>query len=147
MENSIRVKCVKEGNKLRIRIIDPGYNSFANCQFPRDIRVEGAEYMVPRENVSFSENAQKKFFYRIKKGGIMMLDAQTIEQLGTVVARVFENEDVDCIICYAEPKSVVFAPCGHYCCCASCANQMRAKGCPLCRQRIAQIVERDRIAL
>lgn len=140
---TIRVKCVKEGSKLRIRIISQGYNSSANCQFPRDIRENGAEYDVPANNVSFSENAQKKFFYRIKKDGIIKLD---IQATADAIAHIFENEDEDCIICYAEQKSVVFAPCGHYCCCGDCAKQL-TKGCPLCRQNIGRIVLRSEIAL
>lgn len=140
---TIRVKCVKDGNKLRIRIISSGYNPSANCQFPRDIRIAGAEYEVPVSNVSFSENAQKKFFYRIRKDGIVKLD---IQATADAIAHIFENEDDECIICYAEKKSVVFAPCGHYCCCSDCAN-MLTNGCPLCRQKIGRIVLRSEIAL
>ena len=36
----IQLKCVREGKKLRIKIISPGYIQSANCRFPRDIREE-----------------------------------------------------------------------------------------------------------
>lgn len=35
------LKCVKEGSKLRIKIISDGYLNSANCQFPRALRVMG----------------------------------------------------------------------------------------------------------
>jgi outer membrane protein assembly factor BamB len=40
------VECFKQGNKLRIRVISPCYNSDWMVQFPRDIRIEGARYLV-----------------------------------------------------------------------------------------------------
>jgi hypothetical protein len=143
---TIRVKCIKDGSKLRIRIISNGYNTNANCQFPRDIRRDGAEYEVPVENVSFSENAQKKFFYRIKKNGIIILDQSDIKATNEAIKHIFENEETECIICYTNAKSVVFAPCGHYCCCDECATQMKGT-CPLCRQKIGRIVNHSEICL
>lgn len=38
MEDIVRFKCVKEFGKLRIKIISQGYNPYANCQFPKNIR-------------------------------------------------------------------------------------------------------------
>lgn len=40
------VQCVREEERLRIRVVSPGYNSDWNVQFPRDIREEGARYIV-----------------------------------------------------------------------------------------------------
>lgn len=40
------VECFKEGSKLRIRVVSPGYNSSWKVQFPKDIRTEGARYLV-----------------------------------------------------------------------------------------------------
>ena len=42
----VELKCIKEGSKLRVRILSPGYLANANCQFPRDIRIEGLRYKV-----------------------------------------------------------------------------------------------------
>lgn len=42
--SSVTLKCLKEKNKLRVRIISPGYYNNANCQFPRNIRLEGRIY-------------------------------------------------------------------------------------------------------
>lgn len=40
------VECFKEGSKLRVRVVSPGYNSQWRVQFPQDIRQEGQRYLV-----------------------------------------------------------------------------------------------------
>lgn len=42
-------------------------------------------------------------------------------------------EEDQCVVCYGK-KDVVFVPCGHYCCCQSCAGNIPE--CPVCRRRI-----------
>jgi len=42
----ILVECVREGAKLRIRPVSAGHNIDWNVQFPRNIRKEGARYVV-----------------------------------------------------------------------------------------------------
>ena len=44
----IELHCVREGGKLRIKVISQGYDSTKNIQFPRAIRAEGARYTVER---------------------------------------------------------------------------------------------------
>ena len=66
---SVRLKCVLEGKKLRIKIISPGYSSHANCMFPKSIRVENREYEVPISDVVMTDT-KGQFFYRIKKNNI-----------------------------------------------------------------------------
>ncbi|HBB31101.1 MAG TPA: molybdenum metabolism regulator [Cyanobacteria bacterium UBA8803] len=39
-------ECFREGDKLRIRVISEGYNPTWKVQFPKDIREEGARYLV-----------------------------------------------------------------------------------------------------
>jgi predicted DNA-binding WGR domain protein len=41
----VEVECVKEGSKLRIRVVSKGYNSDWNVQFPRALREPGAHFM------------------------------------------------------------------------------------------------------
>ena len=65
MSELVYLRCVREGPKLRIKIISPGYHNEANCQFPKDIRVPGRKYSVPRSAISFAEGPNHKFFYRI----------------------------------------------------------------------------------
>lgn len=45
-ENGVIVQCVKEGSKLRVKVISSGYNSDWMVQFPRNIREEGVKYLV-----------------------------------------------------------------------------------------------------
>ena len=139
----VKLKCFKIQNKLRVRITSPGYNNEANCQFPRAIRKEGKEYTVPVDAITFSEGANRKFFYRIRKKDITVIEGDI------VIDKVFGDEDIDmdCIVCMDKDKSVVFAPCGHYCCCGDCATKVKnSQGkCVLCRKQIAQIVQRDQI--
>ncbi|OLP18450.1 molybdenum metabolism regulator [Leptolyngbya sp. 'hensonii'] len=40
------VECFREGSQLRIRTASPGYNATWKVQFPKDIREEGARYLV-----------------------------------------------------------------------------------------------------
>jgi hypothetical protein len=40
------VACVKAGGKLRVHVVSAGYDGTWFCQFPQDIREEGARYVV-----------------------------------------------------------------------------------------------------
>jgi Ca-activated chloride channel family protein len=42
----VLVQCVKEGSKLRARVVSDGYDPNLNMRFPRDIREEGILYVV-----------------------------------------------------------------------------------------------------
>ncbi|MFZ1028428.1 MAG: VWA domain-containing protein [Limnoraphis robusta] len=46
MGNGVLVQCVKEGSKLRARVVSDGYNPDFNIRFPRNIRAEGVLYVV-----------------------------------------------------------------------------------------------------
>ena len=61
----VRLKCVKIGSKLRVRILTPGYFTNANCQFPKDLRVEGRMYDVDVDAVKLV--TRNKNFYSITK--------------------------------------------------------------------------------
>ncbi len=58
--NGILVECFREGSNLRVRVISPGYKQDWNCQFPKDIREEGARYLVNEVRES-----AKGGFYRV----------------------------------------------------------------------------------
>eukprot|EP00808_Paulinella_micropora_P003778 g65030.t1 len=49
-----------------------------------------------------------------------------------------------CGLCRERPVEAVFAPCGHRCCCAECATELRQGGrpCPICRVKIEIVVQR-----
>ena len=151
-------KCVSERGKLRIRLTDPNYNSQANCQCPRNIRVEGAEYLIPIENITFSENNKFKFFYRIKGAGIKRKDDKISIKIfeegedDKISIKIFEEgEDEKCVICFDLNKSVIFIPCGHFATCEICSNSIKNNStndfdrnfvCPICRAVVEKAVDR-----
>jgi len=45
-KDPVLVECVKEGGKVRVRVISPGYDPNKNCQFPRSIRETGKRFLV-----------------------------------------------------------------------------------------------------
>jgi hypothetical protein len=147
----VRLKCVMENRKLRIKIISPGYSSEANCQFPKNIRVDGREYTVPKSDVVLADT-RGKFFYRIKKNNITVHDgpAPVDPSLDLSKLKVYGDENlVECNVCMndvlAQPDIVfvIFSPCGHFCCCSGCAKQLKI--CPMCRAKIGQLVTKDQL--
>jgi hypothetical protein len=59
-EGGIVVECVRVGKDVRVRVISPGYRDDWFCQFPRDIREEGARYVVDQVR-----EATQGGFYRV----------------------------------------------------------------------------------
>ena len=45
-DNAVLVQCIRDGGKLRARVVSDGYDSNYNMRFPRDIREEGILYVV-----------------------------------------------------------------------------------------------------
>ena len=43
---SVKLKCIKDGGKLRVRPISGSYDREKNCKFPKNLRVEGAIFEV-----------------------------------------------------------------------------------------------------
>ena len=45
----------------------------------------------------------------------------------------------NCIACWSTPRSIIFQPCGHFCCCTACAHPVLHDGlpCPMCRGCVA----------
>jgi hypothetical protein len=148
-EQLIRIKCVKEGSKLRIKITSPGYSSDANCQFPKDIRIAGREFLVPKSDISLV-NTRGKFFYRIKKNNITICGNKPEIGIDLSKLKIYGDENLaECSICMNDVESksdivfIIIAPCGHYCCCKDCVKQL--KQCPMCRANIEQIVTKDQL--
>jgi hypothetical protein len=54
------VECINEGGKLRVRVVTAGYRKNWFCQFPRDVREEGARYVVDEVRKATSGK-----FYRV----------------------------------------------------------------------------------
>lgn len=143
-EELIYFTCVKANSKLRVRIISPGFNHEANCQFPRAIRLEGRKYSAPRSNLSFAQN-NGKFFYRVSKHNIKIID--DIPEQKIKMDKIYETEE--CVICMENDNEVVMYPCGHFCMCKSCSDQIikTTNKCPLCRKQITMAVTRDQLQI
>ncbi|WP_373526532.1 VWA domain-containing protein [Nostoc sp.] len=58
--SGVELHCVREGGKLRIKVMTKGYDSTKNIQFPRAIRAEGARYVVEKLELS-----SERTFYRV----------------------------------------------------------------------------------
>ncbi|MHC5766664.1 MAG: vWA domain-containing protein [Nostoc sp.] len=59
--SGVELHCVREGGKLRVKVMSEGYDSTKNIQFPRAIRAEGARYVV--EGLELSSD---RTFYRVR---------------------------------------------------------------------------------
>jgi len=151
-QNSIPINlvCIKEGSRLRVRIITPGYYNDANCQFPRNIRVLNRRYECDANDVTLAKGPRGKYFYRINKNNIKILDSESKEPQ-KINLKVYGDDDAsECVICMDQTKDVVFAPCGHYCACKECAQIMQSNTitravCPMCRSVITAVVERKNV--
>ena len=55
---------------------------------------------------------------------------------GAVAGAPAAAEEVECCVCLESRKSHIFIPCGHFCACQRCADEIMAadKLCPMCRQ-------------
>ena len=142
-KGDVHFACVKVGGRLRIRITSLTYNQEANCQFPRAIRQEGRQYTAPALDVTMSSGSNGKFFYRVKKANIKIIEVVV------KVEKIFEAGNQECVVCMEADYDVVIAPCGHYCMCSVCALTIqRTTGiCPICRGEIKVIVPRDKIQI
>lgn len=59
--SGVELYCVREGGKLRAKVLSDGYDKSKNIQFPRAIRAEGARYVV--EGLELSKDGT---FYRVQ---------------------------------------------------------------------------------
>ncbi|GAX36243.1 vWA domain-containing protein [Nodularia sp. NIES-3585] len=59
--DGVELHCVREGGKLRVKVVSEGYDNSKNVQFPRAIRAEGAHYIV--EGLELSSD---RTFYRVQ---------------------------------------------------------------------------------
>eukprot|EP00808_Paulinella_micropora_P031371 g71389.t1 len=64
-----------------------------------------------------------------------------LERLRTAEDKKKAKDPTDCAVCMERPVEAVFAPCGHRCCCAECATELRQGGqsCPICRAKIESV--------
>ena len=145
MTDLVYLKCIKVGSKLRVKIITPGYNNEANCQFPRAIRAEGRTYVTSTSAIKFGGNERTKFFYRISKNDIKIVEETNIKEIKITLKKIFDNNESECIICMDNACDIVIVPCGHYCMCSECSKRLTKRECPICRGRIDMSIPRSMV--
>lgn len=139
-KDEVILKCVKQGSKLRVRIVTKGYYNDANCQFPKDIRKEGRMYKVNVRNVILASGSSGRYFYRVNSG-VTVLDDKEVTVTSIVV---FEDKtDTDCAVCLCVPKTTVIVPCGHFYTCMACAQKLDK--CPICRGDIQKLIDKTKM--
>jgi Zinc finger, C3HC4 type (RING finger) len=138
---SVELICVKEGKKLRVRVISDGYYKDANCQFPRALRAEGRRFRVPPSCIKIM-NQRGKYFYSIRAKNMIEIVEEKIdiEKLMKSLS-LYEDENTDeCIVCMEKKKDRIFYPCGHYYCCEECSKKLVT--CPICRRKIETKIDK-----
>ncbi|WP_040957447.1 MULTISPECIES: vWA domain-containing protein [Planktothrix] len=85
-EHGVLVECIREGGKLRVRVISEGYNPELNVQFPRHIREAGVTYIV--EEIKLSANGD---FYRASGTIKRLVKPGEERQAGTPKAKKSTN--------------------------------------------------------
>lgn len=65
---------------------------------------------------------------------------QQMQEEGEEEVEEGSSGQANCTVCLENPKTIAFRPCGHFCCCVSCAAKVQE--CPFCR---ALITEKFRI--
>ena len=144
---TIRLKCIKINGKLRVRILTPGYFTNANCQFPRDLRIEGRLYDVSASAVILV--TRNKNFYSVTKKSAIKIVSGDIDELSdllhVITINVFEdNASDDCAICMTNEKCMVIVPCGHYYTCAECTKKINK--CPICRCGFTKSINKSQMS-
>lgn len=141
----VLLQCKKIGGKLKVKMMSsqPFIKGF-NCQFPRAIRQEDMYYIVKASDITL-----KGSFYSAMQKNIIIYQTFDIEEVKKYIVNlgddkikpksIFgEDDEPECVICYSEAKDTVFAPCGHYMTCNSCAKT--CKDCPICRSPISHLL-------
>jgi hypothetical protein len=129
-ETKIRLRCIKVGGKLRVRILTPGYYNSANCQFPRDLRIEGTSYDVDANAICLITRA-KNYYSITHRPSITVLPYTVFE----------DQSSDDCAICMSNEKCMVIVPCGHYYTCAECTEKITM--CPICRNPFKSTINKS----
>lgn len=143
--SKIIIKCIKEKNKLRIKFHSyfdsegteyrGAYNNSYNCQFPKNIRIEGRFFEIGEDDLN-TVITRGKPFYRVSKKNIKILDNYLDPEFDINKVKIFSLEE--CVVCMSVKPNVIFLPCGHQCTCKSCFDEIYKvyKSCPLCKKSI-----------
>ena len=154
----IILQCISQKNKLRIRFhcyVDEEskiymnvYNNDYNCQFPKNIRIEGLFYQIDDNDMNIVNDGVRTPFYKVSKNNIRILteeESKIYNENKTDeidISKLKLYEEAECVICFSEPSSIIFIPCAHRATCATCYDSIKKcnNKCPLCRKNILNII-------
>jgi hypothetical protein len=141
----IELRCLKQGGKLRVRIVTPGYYTDANCQFPRELRAENTRYRVSPLDITLI-TSRGKYYYSIRNRDRIEVLAPAASgapmPVRVELAKLYEDmETPDCAICFDAPKQSVLYPCGHFYTCTGCSRALQK--CPICRADILRVIDKS----
>ena len=156
----IILECICEKKKLRIKfnsfIDDNGnlftnvYNNDYNCQFPKDIRIDGQFYEIKDDDMNLICDGLKTPFYKINKKNIRILSEEECKKYRSNkkteskidISNMKIYDEFECVICLTENTSLIFIPCAHCCVCNSCYETIKKikNCCPLCRKNIKNVL-------
>lgn len=74
------------------------------------------------------------FTNEIAQNGFPIIYARSSQRKMPTSAQSSIKKPWKCVVCYTDTNLAVLVPCGHLCCCQSCANNLPV--CPLCRMKI-----------
>jgi hypothetical protein len=139
--NKVFLRCIDDHGKLRVRIMNPGFYTSANCQFPRDLRVDGRYFRVSPEHIKLI-TTRGKYYYSIKnKKDIEIVVQKDVPEYIAPSLKVYEDiEQEECLLCYDAPKETVFSPCGHFYTYSSCS--VKCSKCPICRVVVSDYINK-----
>lgn len=145
----VNLICVKVGSRLRVRIVSPGYKKEANCQFPRNLRVEGRKFTAPASDITLIKRGAS-YFYSVKARNVKIVESHEEFKLSEEYKNNLKvygdsEENSDCVVCLCETPNAVFGPCGHLSCCMDCASRIHTttNKCPMCRTKIEIVINYD----
>ena len=100
--SKIIIKCIKEKNKLRIKFHSyfdsegteyrGAYNNSYNCQFPKNIRIEGRFFEIGEDDLN-TVITRGKPFYRVSKKNIKILDNYLDPEFDINKVKIFFTEN------------------------------------------------------
>lgn len=114
-----------------MRVLTAGYDANANCQFPNELKREGAVYVIRSDALRRCGQVGRKAYYRVVTRDIQVKtdDAVTTERAKSI-NRLDVFRELECVVCMDQESQVIFRPCGHFVCCGDCAIQLLK--CPMC---------------
>jgi chromosome segregation ATPase len=127
------------------------HESQANASLQKEVDVLRAKLAERERALAERDEALvkvKRQYARLKQGGSDDCSLAELEEMEKVLEksrnllldrikqRVKEEMDdkAKCLICFDRTKAIIFVPCGHKVCCATCSSQVRI--CPVCRANI-----------